>query len=250
MIEVVIIAAANLIVGGLIGMTGVAGFLLPMLYAGYLKMSVAESLALSFCAFFVSGVLGSWNYYKQKNLDVKLAVKLGMGSLIGAIAGVALNSRIPEAQVKVLLYMVVLLSGISILMRKDKKDTAARKENLLEHNVPAVLALGAITGAICSLSGAGGPVLVMPLLGMFGIPVRVAVGVALFDSVFIAVPSIVGYVIQTDIAKLALPLCVSVAAHGIGVYAGSLQAERIRQDILKKGIAVFSIIIALWKLFG
>ena len=52
MIEVVIIAAANLIVGGLIGMTGVAGFLLPMLYAGYLKMSVAESLALSFCAFF------------------------------------------------------------------------------------------------------------------------------------------------------------------------------------------------------
>ena len=60
--------AGMIFVGGLIGMTGVAGFLLPMLYAGYLKMSVAESLALSFCAFFVSGVLGSWNYYKQKNL--------------------------------------------------------------------------------------------------------------------------------------------------------------------------------------
>ena len=33
MAELMIIGVANLIVGGLIGLTGVAGFLLPMLYA-------------------------------------------------------------------------------------------------------------------------------------------------------------------------------------------------------------------------
>lgn len=253
MIELIIIGAANLIVGGFIGMTGVAGFLLPMLYAGYLEMSVPESLALSFCAFLISGILGSWNYYKQKNLDVKLAVRLGIGSLAGALAGVALNSFIPEDKVKILLYAVVLLSGISILLRKENKTVPKKADaeggNLLGNHLTAPLLLGAVTGAICSLSGAGGPVLVMPLLVMFGVSVRTAVGVALFDSIFIAIPSIAGYVMQTDVSGLLAPLFVAVITHGIGVYAGSLQAERIRQDILKKGIAVFSIGIAVWKLF-
>lgn len=216
-------------------------------------MNVPESLTLSFCAFLISGILGSLNYYKQKNLDVNLAFRLGAGSFIGASVGVALNSFIPEEKVKILLYVVVLLSGISILLRKekttDKKDERPTKGNLLEHNLTALLLLGAVTGAVCSLSGAGGPVLVMPLLVMFGVPVRTAVGVALFDSIFIAVPSIAGYAIQTDIRHILVLLIVAVAAHGIGVYSGSLQAERIRQDVLKKGIAIFSIVIAIWKLF-
>lgn len=52
-----IIGVANLIVGGLIGLTGVAGFLLPMLYAGYLGMNIFESLVLSFFAFLISGLI-------------------------------------------------------------------------------------------------------------------------------------------------------------------------------------------------
>lgn len=57
MVELMIIGVANLIVGGLIGLTGVAGFLLPMLYAGYLGMNVSESLVLSFFAFLISGLI-------------------------------------------------------------------------------------------------------------------------------------------------------------------------------------------------
>ncbi len=249
MVELMIIGVANLIVGGLIGLTGVAGFLLPMLYAGYLGMNVSESLVLSFFAFLISGLIGSWNYYKQKNMDVKLAVRLGIGSFIGAVAGVALNSFIPEEKMKMLLYVVVLFSGVSILVRKDKKEMEQDRENLLENNIPAALALGIVTGAICSLSGAGGPVLVMPLLVMLGVPVRTAVGVALFDSVFIAIPSIAGYAMKTKLSNFAGALIVSAAAHGIGVCVGSSHAEKIRQNVLKKGIAVFSIIIAIWKLF-
>ena len=56
MVELMIIGVANFIVGGLIGLTGVAGFLLPMLYAGYLGMNIFESLVLSFFAFLISGL--------------------------------------------------------------------------------------------------------------------------------------------------------------------------------------------------
>lgn len=249
-VEILIIAAANLVIGSLIGMTGIAGFLLPMLYAGYLHMGVTESLALSFFAFFVSGVLGSGTYYKKKNLDMSLAWTLSAGSFLGAVAGVFLNAQIPEDKVKMLLYLVVLLSGISILLRKDPKEEESRRENVLKKHKTAAVVLGFFTGAVCAMSGAGGPVLVMPLLVLLGVNVRMAVGIALFDSIFIAIPAGVGYFLQCDMGALAVPLVISALAHGIGVHVGSNQAERIQQGVLKKGIAVFSVLIAVWKLLG
>lgn len=101
---ILIVAAVNLVVGLLIGLTGVAGFLLPMFYAGSMNLPVAESLALSFAAFVISGILGAWNYNKAGNLDLKFGLELSAGSLIGAVLGVRLNQMIPEETVKILLY--------------------------------------------------------------------------------------------------------------------------------------------------
>lgn len=242
------IGAANLVVGALVGLCGVAGFLLPMFYTASLGMSISEGLALSFAAFIVSGVLGALNYQKAGNLDVKFGLKLSIGSLTGAVAGVKMNLLIPEDKVQMLLYLVVLLSGISILMRKDKERTADGNGFSIEEKLPLTLALGFVTGAICSMSGAGGPVLVMPLLVVFGIPIRTAVGVALFNSIFIGIPAVIGYLGQCDLMKILPILLAALVTHGIGVFYGSKNAPRINQDMLKKGIAIFSIAIAVCKL--
>ena len=113
-----LIVAVNLIVGVCIGLTGIAGFLLPMFYTGFLGMPAVESLALSFAAFFISGALGSVNYFRSGNLDLKTAAVLSAGSFIGAVLGVNLNLLIPEEMIRLLLYLVVLLSGASILVRE------------------------------------------------------------------------------------------------------------------------------------
>lgn len=249
------IAVSNLVVGAFVGLCGVAGFLLPMVYTGSLGMGVTEALALSFAAFIVSGVIGSVNYFRDGNLDIPFGIRLSIGSMAGAILGVRLNLIIPETQVKILLYLVVLLSGISILMRKDGRKAELKKSSkngdflLSEHLIPTLL-LGFLTGMICALSGAGGPVLVMPLLVVMGTPVRTAVGVALFNSVFIGIPSAAGYMMKCSVKKLLLPLVTAAVFHGIGVYFGSRNAKRINQVLLKRGIAVFSIAMALWKLYG
>lgn len=252
--ELLIIAAANIIIGAFIGMTGIAGFLLPLLYAGYMNMSVTESLALSFFAFLISGIIGSVNYKKAGNLDMAFGIRLSIGSFAGAMIGVFLNSLIPDQIVKVMLYLVVLLSGISILLRKNPqeeagKDAGEENDKLFGGSKMAVLALGLVTAAVCAMSGAGGPILVMPLLVAAGMRVRTAVGVALFDSIFIAIPAGTGYFLQSDMKALLLPLIVAGVAHAVGVYVGSAEAEKIPQNILKKGIAIFSICIAIWKLW-
>ena len=243
-----IVMAANLVVGAFVGLTGVAGFLLPIVYTSPLGMGVTEGLALSFAAFIVSGALGSVNYNKAGNLDIPFGIRLSLGSLAGAVLGVKLNLIIPESTVKVILYVVVLLSGISILLRKDKSQEESGRAYVISDHLAATLILGYVTGAVCSLSGAGGPVLVMPLLVVLGIGIRTAVGVALFNSVFIGIPACIGYMMQCSVKDLLPVMAAALVFHGIGVVYGSRNAVKINQILLKKGIAVFSILIAIWKL--
>lgn len=263
-----IIAAANMAVGGCIGICGIAGFLLPMLYTGGLGFDVTYALALSFLAFLVSGIIGSFNYYKAGNLEVRMSLKLGIGSLIGAIAGVFLQSMIEKSTVKTILYLVVLFSGASILVRmwneKRKADSVSAKKVISDGKNSAssnpshpksiadhmgfLIFLGITTGAICSLSGAGGPVLVMPLLVACGVSARIAVGVALFDSVFIAIPACIGYLSRITWTEILGLLVLIVLTHGIGVWLGSRFAGKVPVQGLKIFVAVFSVCIAIYML--
>ena len=151
---------------------------------------------ISFAAFLISGILGSVNYYKSGNLDLKTAGVLSAGSFVGALAGVKINLLIPADTMKIILYLIVLLSGISILLRKDKPGNTEKKA---VQSVPFYLVLGAVTGAVCAAFGAGGPVLLV--------------------------------------------------AHGLGVFAGSKNATKRNQTLLKRIVAVASIAIACIKLF-
>ena len=248
--SMILILLLNLLVGACIGLTGIAGFLLPMFYTGFLGMPAGESLALSFSAFLISGVLGSVTYYRQGNLDLKPAVILSAGSLPGALAGVWVNLLIPEDVMQMILYIVVLVSGVSILLRKDGK-TGGPEKQMTVAGMKAVLffLLGVATGAVCAASGAGGPVLVMPLLTLIGFPAHTAVGISLFNSVFIALPAAGGYLWSgaenTEMFLLLIPVLI---AHGIGVAFGSRNAEKIDPVMLKRIVAAASIAIALIKL--
>lgn len=257
MFVVLVTFLGNFIVGGLIGICGIAGFLLPMMYAGLLGFPVGQSLALSFLAFFVSGAIGSYNFHRQGNLDIRFSLIIGAGSFVGGLLGVRLNALVTPFQAKLLLYLVVLLSGLSILLRREKPagtagngaaaspGKSAPKNGLLGSPVFVVL-FGFVTGAICSLSGAGGPVLVMPLLVALGMPVHMSIGIALFDSVFIALPACAGYMMQCDLSQIGMLVLITILAHGIGVLIGSSNAHKIKQKPLKIGVAVFSVCLSLY----
>lgn len=90
--------------------------------------------------------------------------------------------------------------------------------------------------------------MVMPLLVVLGIGIRTAVGVSLFNSVFIGIPACIGYMMQCNIKSLLPVMAAALVFHAVGVVYGSRNAVRINQVVLKKGIAVFSILIAIWKL--
>ena len=165
-------------------------------------------------------------------------------------------------------FLVVLFSGASILVRmwneKRKADSVSAKKVISDGKNSAssnpshpksiadhmgfLIFLGITTGAICSLSGAGGPVLVMPLLVACGVSARIAVGVALFDSVFIAIPACIGYLSRITWTEILGLLVLIVLTHGIGVWLGSRFAGKVPVQGLKIFVAVFSVCIAIYML--
>ena len=47
---------------------------------------------------------------------------------------------------------------------------------------------------------------------------------------------------------MVLVLICATVTHGFGVYFGSLYSEKVPQALIKKVVAITSIVIALWKL--
>lgn len=233
-------------VGLCIGWCGVAGFLLPILFVNACGLSVTESLLASFLCFAVSGVIGSFNYHRRGELPLRPALILSAGSLAGGLVGAALGGLLSAAAVKVILYLVVLFSGVAIAARELRPQRIAGEQTMPHSGL--LLVLGLITAVICALSGAGGPVLVMPLLVALGVPAKIAVGIALLDSVFIALPAIAVYGSQCDAGAILPLLALAMGSHAVGVSIGSATAAHVPQTLLKRGVAVFSICFALYML--
>ena len=92
--------------------------------------------------------------------------------------------------------------------------------------------------------------LVMPLLVVFGVPIRWAIGVAIFDSIFIAIPAMIGYGIKSDLLHLWPSLVVGGLTHMLGAYIGSKTNHHIPQKFLKTSVALFSIAVAAYMLIS
>lgn len=75
-------------------------------------------------------------------------------------------------------------------------------------------------------------------------------GISLFDSIFIALPAAIGYLhAAAGNKEVFVLLPILLIAYGIGVFAGSKNATKINQKLLKQIVAVASIAIACIKLF-
>lgn len=245
--------AANLLVGLMIGMTGI-GFMLPMFYLIVIHMTAAEAMAFSFCAFILSGVLSVVIFAKNKALDWRIGTWISIGSIFGTLAGVSVNLMLPEATIKNILYIMVLVSGASIFLPK-RKNTSVENEFFQTWSIRQGLVcmlIGIVTGCVCSAGGAGGPILVIPILTMLGMPIHTVIGTAMYNSIFVSLIAFPRYLAAAGGTQIPyfsmIPLLLVV--YGAGVLIGSHYSFRVNQLRLKQTIAVLCIAVAGYKLAG
>ncbi len=233
------IIAVNAVVGVLIGLSGIGGFFLPLYYLNVVGSPIKISLSLSFSAFLVSGIIGSISYIREKWISKFPAIVLAISCLFGSVMGVSLSDMVPEGVIKITLYTITLISGVSLL--KTRKTHV--RSYILDKPLFWVIS-GVFIGGICSVSGVGGALLFVPILAFLGMQLPSAVGLGIMASVFISIPAMIGYFVQTSGVSFDATFMVAMLFHAGGVLLGACWSTKINHATLKKVVGIIAILSA------
>jgi hypothetical protein len=252
---------AAVFIGLVLGMMGGGGSILTvpvLVYLLHLDAITATTYSLFIVG--VTSLTGGTRAYIKKQVDFKTVSEFGIPSIFSIfIARHFILPAIPEKKlfsignieftrdIMLMILFAFLMFAASAFMILNGDDENKKMPVSQERNSTILpLALwGLAIGFITGLLGAGGGFLIIPALVLFvKLPMKTAIGTSL---VIIAINSIFGFLFslnQTPLDWNILLLFTGLAI--IGIYLGSLWAEKIPGKILKKLFGWFVLIMAIY----
>ncbi|WP_408955043.1 sulfite exporter TauE/SafE family protein [Natroniella sp. ANB-PHB2] len=229
----VILFICSILIGLSIGMIGIGGvFLTPTLIL-LLELPISTAMGTSLATFIGTGLLGSYIYHQEGNIDWPAALLLGSTSIVGAIIGSQINLAISEEILQLILAIFLALVGFSIFLRKKLPILNSNYSPQLTTKLNKITfsLLGVSVGIISGLLGVGGPVLLVPILILLGWPMLTAVGVSQVVSIFAAVSGTINYLLTGNV-RIRLATLI-LTGELIGVLSGGYLAHRLNNKHLK-----------------
>ena len=122
---VIILLLIGLASGMLSGLIGVGGgiFIVPALvFFLSFQQKQAQGNSLGILLLPV-GILAAWNYYKAGYIDIRLVLLVSLGFVVGGYFGSKLALSLPDAIVKKIFAIVMIVVALKLLfIDKDKKQ--------------------------------------------------------------------------------------------------------------------------------
>lgn len=233
-----VLLAAFGLVGG-IGITALGpGGVLPTIglfvFTGLAPGQVAGTAIVTHVA---TGALATGAYTRSGELrdtqTRRTALVLGAVAVPGAALGVLLNRLVSARLFGVLLGVLVVLVALLVWYRERHADAGASPRHPPSVTVAAAgLGVAVLSGIV----GVGGPMLTVPILIAFGVPVLESLAAAQAQSIVIAGIGTIGYV-AADTIDWTLAAVIGVPEL-VGVLIGWVVARRVRTRTLKYAIVV------------
>jgi uncharacterized membrane protein YfcA len=251
------LALTGLIVGVLIGATGIGGgvIMAPIL----LFLGVEPTIVVGSDLFygFITKIVGTAQHYRQSSVNIRWVKTLGAGSILGALLGVILihhlfnhygiestNLFIRRALGAVLVFTSVLLVTGEAFSQRLKGRLGALHIDDPQKRWALVPAFGAIIGLIVGVTSIGsGSVIALFLLLFSGMKPKEVVGTDIAHAVLLTGVAAIGHVgIHTVDFRLAFNLLIGSLP---GVMIGSYLTTLVPSKPLKVAIALLIIISGL-----
>ena len=231
------LCVAGVIIGVLIGATGIGGVLLVSFLVHGLGYPVQSAVAVALWSYLWSGLLAIALYWRRGSIATRPALWLCAASVPGAFLGACALGVVPGKVVEALIGGVLLLGGVQTL-RPPREHTDRTPPG------PALLVgLGLLTGFASALLGAGGAFLLVPLLVALGEPVLLAVGLGQAIQVPI---SAVATVANLRAGRIALLYgTILAAALAVGIALGTPLAHGVSQRTLRLLVALAMLVAAI-----
>nr|WP_092067819.1 sulfite exporter TauE/SafE family protein [Dendrosporobacter quercicolus]NSL46793.1 sulfite exporter TauE/SafE family protein [Dendrosporobacter quercicolus DSM 1736]SDL64058.1 hypothetical protein SAMN04488502_101432 [Dendrosporobacter quercicolus] len=126
---ILIFLLIGLISGVLSGMLGVGGglILIPsmVLLAGF-SQHMAQGISL--LVIIPTALAGVWRLNKDHLIDLRLALPLAAGSVIGTLVSANFIQSLPSSQLRIIFGVFVVATGIKTLVNARKKQRVAESD--------------------------------------------------------------------------------------------------------------------------
>jgi uncharacterized membrane protein YfcA len=236
--ELGLIAILGLVSGLMIGWIG--GVILVPSLVFLADVPIHVSIPAAMMAYILSGLVATTVFARKKSIEWPMAIWLCSGAIptafIGAWTVNVLNPRILE----VCIGFLTLLAGLNALTTQAGGGAAARAV------VPKTTlgVVGAIAGFLSSLSGTGGPLVLVPILITMSVPVLTAVGLSQAIQLPIATAATFGNALYGTL-NLELGGVLALALT-FGSWGGARLAHVMPRTILRKIVSVVLVVVGLF----
>lgn len=225
------VAILGLVSGLLIGSIGIGGVILvPALvfFGGYAIQIVIPAAML---AYILSGIVATAVFAREKSIRWEMAAWLCAGATPTAFAGAwAVNVANPRI-LEVGLGLLTFASGINSLRMQPPAETDQRMIS------PTMLLLiGAVTGFASSVTGTGGPLVLVPILMSMSLPVLTAIGLSQAIQLPIAVVATLGNYLYGHLDWTLGGIL--AAALTIGSWQGAKLAHAVPRVLLRRIVSI------------
>lgn len=235
--------ALGFFVGLSLGLLGGGGSVLTVpIFVYVLGVDPRAAIAASFVVVGASALVGALRHARNGNVHGRTAIGFGLVASVGAFAGGRLAFQISEILQLVLFATVMLIAAILMYRgRSEPADDAADQEPRPWSVVtPVALAVGVLTGLV----GVGGGFMIVPaLVLLLRIPMKHAVGTSLL---VIAINATSGFSAYAGSVEIPWGVLLPFAGLSIvGIFAGARLMQSASPKALKKGFAIFLMVVAV-----
>ena len=230
-------AVFSIFIGFLIGVCGVGGILIIPFLVYVAGLDIHTVIPACMAGFSFSAIFAVYAYARRGSIRWDKAFYLIIGAAPGAYLGsitlLALSSFILE----IIVATLVIVSGIRAL-RRVPSGTGVSGLDKVANSVLVVV--GFFVGYGSSVSGTGGPLLLIPTLLLLEFPVLAAVGLSMAIQIPISPFATIGHILHGSVDwLLAVPIGIGVAT---GVTIGAIVAHKITALTMLRSVAVVLLI--------
>ncbi len=221
------------LVGVLIGTCGIGGILIIPFLVYIANIDIHTVIPACMAGFVINAAFANYAYAKRGSIRwdkaVFLAIGAAPGAYLGSITVLALSSLVLE----VIMAILVIGSGLRALAKSSHENSSAGLERI-PNFVLILVGLGVGYGS--SLSGTGGPLLLIPTLLLLNFPIMAAVGLSMAIQIPIAPFATLGHVLHGSVHWiLATPVAIGLS---VGVLIGAGIAHKISTISMQRTVAI------------
>lgn len=237
--EFILLLFLAVIVGLLVGVTGIGGILLIPGIAMLGGLPTHEAMATALFSFILVGISGTISFQRSGGVDWSLALPLSLGGGIFSAIGAWANVFVPAPPLNCLLGIVILFAGCNAL--RPRSAVGIPWAPVSPHRSALLFGIGASTGFIAGLTGVGGPVLSIPFMIMLGFqPIACIISALPYQIATAATGSVSNYMHQTINFSVGLPVSIAEVA---GILVGTRLARRVSAHMLRLAIGTICLVV-------